>query len=165
MTDVAPSLSRILYRSRCVIEGSDVSVEADLQRLLHQSRAANARAGLTGALMLTASTFVQTLEGEADVLEATFERICCDLRHADVELLGYARIDERAFGEWSMGRIRADAAVSALFRHVHPAECGAAALAPAASAVTLMETLIRLESLRRSGTTGLGAREGAAVSA
>jgi hypothetical protein len=146
MSDDPKDLFRILYRSRCAIEGSDLAVEEQVERLLAQSKAGNAKNGVTGALMLTASTFVQALEGPAAALEETFERICRDLRHVDVQLLEFSQIPERAFGGWSMSRVTADGAVGALFTHLAPPEVNSASTSEAATrAVELMKTLVRLE--------------------
>lgn len=147
MSDDARPLFRILYRSRCAISGSDPCVEAEIEQILRQSEVANARAGLTGALLLTQSTFVQALEGPGEALEATFERICCDLRHSEVQLLEFTRIEERTFGEWSMGRVHADGAVSRLFAQLDASEPAGSPSPMADQAVGLMRTLIQLESL------------------
>lgn len=149
MTHDPKDLFRILYRSRCALQGSDAAIETGIERILAQSQIANAKAGLTGALMFTASTFVQALEGPALALETTFERICCDRRHSDVQLLEFSRVEERAFSDWSMGRVHADGGVTSLLTTLHPSDGNDEALTEAASqAVELMKTLIRVESLR-----------------
>ena len=148
MSNDAEPLFRILYRSRCAVQGSDASVEAEIGRILEQSQTANGGAGLTGALMLTRSMFVQALEGPAVPLEATFERICCDLRHSELQLLEFTRIEERTFAGWSMSRVHADGAVSSLFAQLDASEQTDASSPVANQAVELMRTLIQLEGLR-----------------
>jgi hypothetical protein len=49
--------------------------------------------------------FIQVLEGPVDAVEATFERICGDLRHRSVRLLELAVAEERVFGDWAMVQI------------------------------------------------------------
>ena len=98
-------LSRLLYRSDAALAGSAEEIENQVAFLIEASRAANAAAGLTGALLIASGVFVQALEGPTKVVEAVFERICCDLRHRRVRLLELAVVDERVFGEWSMARV------------------------------------------------------------
>lgn len=142
----ADGLFRLLYRSRSALTGSDVAVEAEVAALLEQSALNNARDGVTGALMFTSSMFIQALEGPREVLERTFERVCCDLRHLDVELIEFSPVAERAFGEWSLHRVHGDSSVEALFAHLGDSEAGSvSSIHAAAQAVSLMGTLIRLE--------------------
>ena len=109
------SLHRLVYYSRNQIpEGSDVL--AEVEAILAASRRNNQVAGVTGALMFNAGCFAQVLEGERDVVEATFERIQQDERHGDVSLLAFEPVASRAFGDWSMGFVgtsRDDAATFA----------------------------------------------------
>ena len=110
-------LFRVFYRSQCVMTGSQKHIDAEVERILDVSRTANARAGLTGALMFNSSVFFQVLEGPSDQLEATFERICCDPRHNDIQLIEFNAVDSRAFTEWSMTRVDADPEIETLFAH------------------------------------------------
>jgi hypothetical protein len=52
--------------------------------------------------MFVDGLFVQALEGEAGKLEATFERICRDLRHRRVVLHEFSEAPERVFARWAM---------------------------------------------------------------
>lgn len=100
-------LSRLLYRSDAALAGSKEDIEGQVALLVERSRAANQTAGLTGALLLASGVFLQVLEGPTEFVEATFERICCDLRHRRVRLLEVAAVEERAFAGWSMARVSA----------------------------------------------------------
>ena len=164
MSEPGENLFRLLYRSRWVSEGGNAPAESEVQGLLSQSRAANAAVEVTGALMLSGLNVVQALEGDPDALETTFERICCDLRHTEVELLGFSKVDERAFGEWWMGCISADTALSSLFNHVSLVD-GVTTVpsSPVTSAVNLMEALIRLQTCRLDGASQDTAVEAQAV--
>ena len=66
--------------------------------------------------MYTQSSFVQALEGPSEEVEQSFDRICCDIRHSDVEVLEYGPISESAFGVWSMSRLQPHGATAALIR-------------------------------------------------
>jgi hypothetical protein len=56
----------------------------DLVGLLDHVRAKNDALGLTGMLLYSDGSFVQTLEGPQDVVEETFGRIAVDRRHRDI---------------------------------------------------------------------------------
>ncbi|ACA18917.1 BLUF domain protein [Methylobacterium sp. 4-46] len=101
-------LHRLLYRSEAALPGRAARLDRELDGIIAASRARNEAAGLTGALLHVPGIFVQALEGPLPAIEATFERICCDLRHRRVELLELAPTDERLFGSWSMTRIAVD---------------------------------------------------------
>ena len=96
---------RLLYRSESALVGSGEPVEREVAEIVRASRTANEAAGLTGALLLSSGVFTQALEGPLDAVEASFERICGDLRHRRVRLLEFAVAEERVFGEWSMARV------------------------------------------------------------
>lgn len=74
-----------------------------LEEILEQSRENNARAGITGMLLYEGGSFFQVLEGEDTTVEATYQRIEQDPRHDRVTKLISEPIEDRAFGEWTMG--------------------------------------------------------------
>lgn len=75
----------------------------DLAGLLAASRRKNARLGITGILLFDEGVFFQVLEGERVVVEELYETIAADERHARVRKIILEPIEERNFGEWSMG--------------------------------------------------------------
>jgi hypothetical protein len=117
---------RLLYRSEVSIPGSDADVQEAVTGIVWASKEANARAGLTGALVHAHGSFIQVLEGPIASVEATFERICCDLRHRRLELLELVPAGERAFGAWSMIQVTPDLrlqqALAELEDHAAPAD-------------------------------------------
>ncbi|MBE7216849.1 MAG: BLUF domain-containing protein [Caulobacteraceae bacterium] len=138
-------MHRLLYRSRSSLAGWDMTVEAEVEKILESSAANNLRDGVTGALMFTASIFIQALEGPRETLEHTFERICNDLRHSEIQVIEFAPICERAFGEWSLHRVHAGETIEALLAQVAKSPAPAYSAQAAAQAASLMSTLIRLE--------------------
>lgn len=98
-------IHRLLYRSDADLAGPPEEAERQVRAIVDASRRANEAAGLTGAMMLSSGVFLQVLEGPSDAVEATFERICGDLRHKRVRLLELAVADDRAFADWSMARV------------------------------------------------------------
>jgi hypothetical protein len=98
------TLFRLLYRSDANLATLAASADDLVEEIVQSSAARNRSDDLTGALSFHDGTFVQALEGPLSALEATFERICCDLRHRHLRLLEMSLARERAFSEWSMAR-------------------------------------------------------------
>lgn len=77
--------------------------QPELEELLAHSRRNNTVAELSGMLLYADGHFIQTLEGDAEVVDAAFERIQADTRHRNVIVALREEIDERTFPDWSMG--------------------------------------------------------------
>ena len=75
----------------------------ELEAVLLKSRLNNGRVGITGLLVCGGKRFVQALEGPAEAVSATFERIKADDRHFAIVPLSIRRVEAREFGTWSMG--------------------------------------------------------------
>ena len=80
--------------------------DEELAAILDVSRRNNAARGITGALAYHDRAFVQVLEGPEAAVEALLVTIARDLRHTELTVCDRARVDERAFGTWSMGWVR-----------------------------------------------------------
>lgn len=74
----------------------------ELLALLRQSRARNARDGITGLLLYKDGNFIQLLEGAPAAGTATHARITGDARHKQVMTLLQGPLDERLCPHWSM---------------------------------------------------------------
>lgn len=77
--------------------------EAELQTLLIQARERNAVTGITGILLYHKRSFLQVLEGEADPVLETYDRILADRRHEELLILLSGPIKERSFPDFRMG--------------------------------------------------------------
>jgi hypothetical protein len=75
----------------------------DIAALLSTSRANNARAELTGALLYHRGRFAQILEGPEDEVRAKFAVISADGRHHNVQVMRERVIPSRQFPRWTMG--------------------------------------------------------------
>lgn len=96
-------LYRIVYCSRNLIRyGNPSAITQELQAILTKSRTNNQKAGITGALIYSAGSFAQVLEGPLQSIERTFEVIQRDSRHSDVTVVQIGPIDQRQFAEWAM---------------------------------------------------------------
>lgn len=94
------NLTRLIYSS----VHSHISDEA-INHLLRSSRANNARDGISGALVMTPSRFLQVLEGGRTAIGQCFMRIMRDPRHRDIEVVACRDAESRLFRDWSMHRI------------------------------------------------------------
>ena len=92
-------MRRIIYCSQATHDFSP----AELVELLGAARGRNEPAGLSGMLLYCSQSFLQMLEGDSAALDATYERIAADERHANLRLLQDAEVSERVFPDWSMG--------------------------------------------------------------
>ena len=75
----------------------------ELKEILMKSQENNLKNGLTGMLLYAEGSFVQLLEGEADQLNETYEKIKADKRHKNLSKLDEGKTDSRSFPEWTMG--------------------------------------------------------------
>ena len=96
----AASFLQIAYASRNLVPGEHMQQE--IESILALSRMRNATWGVTGALLFSADSFVQVLEGPEDAVETLFEKIQLDPRHAEVVVLQASAVQDRGFAQWSM---------------------------------------------------------------
>jgi len=94
----ARQLNSIMYKSRCT-SVADLDL---VNSILESSIKNNSENGVTGVLIATTTDFLQVLEGEFEAVNATFERISKDSRHANIQLISFTEIEERRFSEWAM---------------------------------------------------------------
>jgi hypothetical protein len=75
----------------------------EVLKLLRQCLANNSAKDITGLLIYSNETFLQTLEGDEQVVDDLYRTIEKDLRHANLIFLGRKTIERRQYAEWSMG--------------------------------------------------------------
>jgi hypothetical protein len=92
------NLYSAVYKSRCKGKANWELVES----ILASSARNNPANKITGVLVATETHFLQMLEGEFEPINATMERISRDTRHEKVQLISFAEIQERRFGDWAM---------------------------------------------------------------
>lgn len=83
--------------------------DVNIEEILKVSRLNNGVAGVTGLLLFDGRRFLQALEGEATLVNATYQRIKADPRHRAIVLLSSNEVQSRAFGAWSMAAQRVSA--------------------------------------------------------
>jgi hypothetical protein len=93
------SLVQLIYTSSAVRD----MTKADIEQILATSVANNTRDGLTGMLLYHDGCFMQAIEGEQEVVMATFYRIQNDTRHSHMLMIDERPITERSFSRFTMG--------------------------------------------------------------
>lgn len=76
--------------------------EPDLHALVSKARTRNRKLGVTGMLIYEGGSFVQTLEGPKDKLEALWSSIRQDRRHEHIEVLSEHIAPSRLFSDWDL---------------------------------------------------------------
>ena len=101
----AEQVFRLIYRSHSLVDADDRTTV--LGDIFNAARRNNRGLGITGALVVTDDTFVQTLEGDESAVRELFASISRDSRHDQVSVLEETSTD-RIFGRWAMARVSAD---------------------------------------------------------
>jgi hypothetical protein len=77
--------------------------ELEILRLLKQARIANRKQDVSGMLLYIGGCFLQTLEGDAPMVDAVSGTIFRDKPRLQLTQITREPIAEREFGEWTMG--------------------------------------------------------------
>ena len=77
--------------------------------ILAVSRRNNARGNVSGLLFFNGKRFLQALEGDDAMVDATYARIQKDPRHYALVVLSMREIESREFGQWAMAYRAGDA--------------------------------------------------------
>jgi hypothetical protein len=83
--------------------GTKPFTDDDLTTILSKSVTNNSRDKITGVLLYHGGSFIQLLEGEEELIHATYKRIIADKRHKDVTTIASGQLEQRNFPEWAMG--------------------------------------------------------------
>ncbi|MEO7998133.1 MAG: BLUF domain-containing protein [Gemmatimonadaceae bacterium] len=94
-----PQLIHLIYASGAT---RDMSAN-DLADILSRSHVNNAGVNVSGILLYSVGSFFQVLEGNSADVDATFDRIAGDSRHAHTTVIIREPIPARSFQEWTMG--------------------------------------------------------------
>lgn len=74
----------------------------ELKDIMEKSEKNNTPVGISGMLCFGNEKFLQILEGERQVISATYERILQDERHYNSQIIEFIEIESRLFTQWSM---------------------------------------------------------------
>ncbi|HMR16100.1 BLUF domain-containing protein [Mariniflexile maritimum] len=75
----------------------------NIEDLYLKARTNNAKNNITGILMYTDRNFLQVLEGEETIVDATFKKICADIRHKNIFNIIDSPIEQRIFEDYNFG--------------------------------------------------------------
>jgi len=92
-------IRQLIYISTSI----SVSPYPTMTQILPKATDNNKKFGITGILLFSGGTYLQVLEGPADAVKQTFDRISADERHKSVTILHDKDVEERVFPKWSMG--------------------------------------------------------------
>ena len=107
-------LVRLIYFS----SPTDGPASQTIKDILQAARVNNDRHELTGLMLLDHQYFLQVVEGGRGAVSQLLGNLYKDPRHQDLIVLGFDRIDRRAFGEWSMQFVPATSVTQqVLLRH------------------------------------------------
>ncbi len=105
-------LSRLIYVSAMT---PDCDTKALLD-ILRQSRLNNEANDITGVLCYDPAYFFQCVEGPREAVDKLFNALKRDSRHKRITVLAHTDVEERHFGEWSMGFLPGSAVDKDLMR-------------------------------------------------
>ena len=94
------TLHELIYVSQCLIAPEDV--DAEVQAIVQVSIRNNRQVALTGLLLTHSGWFLQVLEGPAEAVMSTYNRILGDPRHGESRVLSAGPAQAREFGDWNM---------------------------------------------------------------
>lgn len=112
--DPGPTYLELVYISYSTVAFDEKALRA----LLRTSRENNISREISGALYYVAGSFFQVLEGPEDAVEALYEKIGKDPRHAGVMLLRRRFVRYRSFEHWAMGYVSNLESSDALVDHL-----------------------------------------------
>ena len=99
------AVQQLIYSSAATVPFS----ESEIATLLLRARAKNGRLGVSGLLLHDSGSFLQVLEGDAEVVNALFATIALDKRHSRLVQLLNRHVAQRRFAEWKMGFVSVSA--------------------------------------------------------
>ena len=94
----------LIYISTAV----NLTSQKELADILVKSRTNNTANNITGILLYSQGTFIQALEGDAEIVTETYNKIEKDNRHKNLITLITGTSNQRVFADWSMAYISVD---------------------------------------------------------
>lgn len=89
--------------------GLKVDSDEEIQKILVEARAHNAKVGITGQLVYRGGIFLQLLEGNKEHVSSLLGKILLDnKRHENIRILFKQPMLKRVFPDWSMAYKRLD---------------------------------------------------------
>ncbi len=93
-------MKTVVYTSR--IADNEPDPASLLASIVQKSRVSNKLNGVTGAMIHQDGQIIQVIEGQEEVIDQLYEKICNDTRHTEVTELYQKAILQRSFRQWSL---------------------------------------------------------------
>ncbi len=94
------NVTSLLYVSRSNLQLPGQRPELD--DIVAEAWSRNQALGVTGALVFTERLFAQNLEGSDEAVDTLMDRIRCDPRHRDIEIVYREKLPSRRFETWAL---------------------------------------------------------------
>jgi len=91
-----------MYELTYQSEAKKKVTQKDIKEILESARRHNKINGVTGCLIYYNRRFIQIIEGSKAAVQETYQRICEDRRHKEIQLIAENSTAERTFPEWGM---------------------------------------------------------------
>ena len=134
------SLHRLIYSSRQRLPAS-ADVAAEVDAIVATSVFKNALVEVTGLLLAHEGWFVQVLEGPAQAVMTTYQRILNDPRHSECRILSAGPVPQREFSDWDMCARQIGMADAAILRTLSQRQNFDPSALPASAALRLLKTV------------------------
>ncbi|WP_181707613.1 BLUF domain-containing protein [Chthonobacter rhizosphaerae] len=105
-------MHQLIYFSRNTMSGDLLK---GLKEILGVSQRNNQRDGVTGSLIFDKVWFLQILEGNLEIIQATYKRIEKDSRHREATVMTVRPLIQRQFPDWGMGGLLRSPDVQEIF--------------------------------------------------
>jgi transcriptional regulator with XRE-family HTH domain len=97
----AAKLHRLIYSSAAKPYVTE-KLKATIDEIAEVSSRQNVELGITGALFVSGSYFLQALEGSKEAVHQVYGAISADARHSDLRVLESRRVATRQFQDWTL---------------------------------------------------------------
>lgn len=92
----------LVYISKSKLNPFGNSAEAQLRNISERSKVNNNVSGVQGFLYYHDHQFLQILQGDPEKVGMVFEKIKCDPRHSNIQVIWQAKTEKRTFNQWAM---------------------------------------------------------------
>ena len=94
--------ARIILRLTYISCYNTNNANIEVTRILEQAQRNNERNGITGALVINDSYFLQVIEGSRPIINALLQELVKDKRHLSLRIVECCEVEQRRWGKWSM---------------------------------------------------------------
>ena len=143
-------LHRLVYASAfgAALPASVSDQDHEIGEIIRASIRNNREVAITGLLLVREPWFVQVLEGPAEAVTATYQRIANDPRHRDIAVIESGPAPARQFSDWNMCARRISPADDAILARLALSE----AMLGSLTAAQALALLLHVRDLQAQAT-------------